>query len=170
MAQSSSSSNIGDYYRDYFEKAQKCLDQLRERLPETRILTAQGALAEQESYFVAAQIFNTRLQFNPLAIVLVRNTDEVAVTYKTAIANHIPVRVRGGGHDHEGDSTGTNVVLIDLSQIDHMLIDKAAGIARIGAGNRFNKLTTDLANEDVMIAHGTCATVCVSGNSAIAST
>jgi len=163
MAQSSSSSNIGDYYRDYFEKAQKCLDQLRERLPETRILTAQGALAEQESYFVAAQIFNTRLQFNPLAIVLVSNTDEVAVTYKTAIANQIPVRVRGGGHDHEGDSTGTNVVLIDLSQIDHVLIDKAAGIARIGAGNRFNKLTTDLANEDVMIAHGTCATVCVSG-------
>jgi len=101
---------------------------------------------------------------------MVRNTDEVAVTYKTAIANHIPVRVRGGGHDHEGDSTGTNVVLIDLSQIDHVLIDKAAGIARIGAGNRFNKLTTDLANEDVMIAHGTCATVCVSGNSAIAST
>lgn len=151
------------YFSDYFRKARKCVKELQERLPQTRISVVQGDEAAQEAYFAAAQIFNLRLQFNPLAIVFCRNKEDVATAYKTAIENDIPVRVRGGGHDHEGESTGTNVVLIDLSEINDVHVDKVSGIARVGAGNRFIKLTTDLAGEDVMIAHGTCATVCVSG-------
>lgn len=147
----------------YFEKAEKCVAALQSRLSQTRILLPCGTEEARKSYYSEAQIFNRRLQFNPLAIVFCRNAQEVSVAYTTALEFEIPVKVRGGGHDHEGESTGTNVVLIDLSEITHVEVDHQSGIARIGAGNRFIKLTTDLAKQDVMIAHGTCATVCVAG-------
>jgi hypothetical protein len=159
----SNNTNVSGSQTDYFEKALKCVSELQKRLPGTNIRIAQGNDAELKAYYTGSQIFNLRLQFNPLAIVYCRNAEEVSIAYKTAIANEIPVRVRGGGHDHEGECTGTNVILIDLSEINYVEVDHATGIARIGAGNRFIKLTTDLANQDVMIAHGTCATVCVSG-------
>jgi hypothetical protein len=157
--------NQKEYLKTYFEKAEKCLKQLRDKLPkDVKILTSQHTDPENLlAYFEASQVFNTRLQQNPLAIVYCKTKDHVSITYKTAIENEIPIRVRAGGHDHEGESSGTNVITIDVSEMTHVEVDKSTGIAKIGAGIRFIDLTKALADKDVMIAHGTCATVCITG-------
>lgn len=152
------------YLKAYFEKAVTCVAALRSKLPNVTIHFAHSPDAQgQFNYFAASQVFNTRLQQNPLAIVYCENADQVSTAYLTAIEHEIPIRVRAGGHDHEGESSGTNVVVIDVSKINYVHVDKSTGIARIGAGNRFVRLTKILAEQDVMIAHGTCATVCVTG-------
>ena len=152
------------YVKGYFRKATMCVSELRENLPNVTIHLVQSADQQaQQNYFAAAQIFNTRLQQNPLAIVYCECAEHVSEAYNTAIKYQIPVRVRAGGHDHEGESSGTNVVLIDVSKMTSIDIDSVTGIAKIGAGNRFNRLTAALADKDVMIAHGTCATVCITG-------
>lgn len=152
------------YVKEYFRKATMCVSELREKLPNVTIHLAQSTDQQaQQNYFAAAQIFNTRLQQNPLAIVYCECAEHVSEAYNTAIEYQIPVRVRAGGHDHEGESSGTNVVLIDVSKMTAIEIDSVTGIAKIGAGNRFNRLTAALADKDVMIAHGTCATVGITG-------
>ena len=152
------------YVKEYFRKATMCVSELRENLPNVTIHLAQSTDQQaQQNYFAASQIFNTRLQQNPLVIVYCECAEHVSEVYTTAIKYQIPVRVRAGGHDHEGESSGTNVVLIDVSKMTSIEIDSVTGIAKIGAGNRFNRLTTALAEKDVMIAHGTCATVCITG-------
>jgi hypothetical protein len=156
-------SNYQGYLKEYFQKAAKCVAELRSQLPNVTIHIAQGDVQAQENYFAAAQVFNTRLQQNPLAIVYCETANHVSVAYKAAIDNEIPIRVRAGGHDHEGESSGTNVVVIDVSKMTNIELDKTTHIAKIGAGNRFNRLTKALADKDVMIAHGTCATVCITG-------
>jgi len=122
------------------------------------------------TYNQASQVFNTRIQEKPLAIVYCTRTEDVISTYQKAIQYNLPVRVRSGGHDHEGECTGTNVIVIDLIGLDEVFTGfghrnrfSLIGLAIVGPGNRFSKLTTELAEKNVMIPHGTCASVAIPG-------
>ncbi len=128
-----------------------------------QIKVTTGDWEAQVEFATKCQIFNRRIQERPWVIVYCQSGADVSVTYKAAINNNLPVRIRAGGHDHEGECTGTNTVLIDVSEMDGFDLDVVTGIASIGPGNRFIDLTTKLAKKDVMIAHGTCATVGISG-------
>ncbi|WP_221796581.1 FAD-binding oxidoreductase [Oceanobacter mangrovi] len=119
-------------------------------------------LAGLTHYQTETLIFNTRYQYQPFAIVMCSSTDEVVLAYNTAVRFNLPVRIRAGGHDHAGECSGDNVVLIDVTGLRKFDIDDD-GIATIGAGYRFYQLTPLLAKHDRMIAHGTCATVGLAG-------
>lgn len=116
---------------------------------------------KQELYDRYRQIFNIKFQFMPLAIVLCENQEQISVMVRFTSDEALPLRVRGGGHDHEGECSGTDTVLLDLSKMDKVEI--GPGYARIQPGIIFRNLTTLLADHDVMIPHGTCATVCIAG-------
>ena len=128
----------------------------------TQVMVTAGDWAHQVFYNEHCQIFNRRFQEKPWAIVYCGHAKDVQITYKLAMAMNLPVRIRAGGHDHEGECTGTNTILIDVSRMDTVKVNDK-GLATIGPGNIFKNLTTKLADKDVMIAHGTCATVGISG-------
>lgn len=132
--------------------------------------TAKSDAYQIVEYNLACQLFNRRIQKKPLAIVNCTSSNDVQITYQTAIKNNLPVRVRTGGHDHEGECSGTNAILIDLIGLNgvhtfkaHKDSDMALELAVIGVGNRFQTLTSDLAKEGVMLPHGTCETVAIPG-------
>lgn len=117
----------------------------------------------QAEYDRARQIFNTRFQFMPLVIVYCQTTQQVSVVVKFIRAEALPLRVRSGGfgHDHEGECSGTDTVMIDLSKMHDVTFE--SGRVRVGPGIAFEQLTSVLADKDVMIPHGTCATVHIAG-------
>lgn len=115
------------------------------------------------NYQLACQLFNRRLQKRPLAIIKCTSTHDVKVVYKAAIDYNLPISVRSGGHDHEGESGQTNTIVIDLSNMDSIEIDPISGIAAIGPGTTIATLTTALAKKGLMIPHSTTATVGISG-------
>ncbi|MEY2881391.1 MAG: hypothetical protein RLZZ15_3771 [Verrucomicrobiota bacterium] len=123
----------------------------------------QNCSDRQEAYDSQRQIFNRRFQFMPAAIVFCTSAEQVSVVVKFIEAERLTLRVRSGGHDHEGECSGTDTVLIDFRKMNNVTIERAAGVARIEPGNVFQKLTTNLAAKDVMIPHGTCATVGIAG-------
>ena len=149
------------------ENINSFLKELRQKLPPTiEISTNWGDLDNVYKHNQKSQIFNRRLQFNPFVIVFCEQESDVLVTYQIAKNNNIPIKVRAGGHDHEGECTGTNIVLIDVSKMskaEQIKIDPVTKIAHIPPGIRFQTLTSELAKHDVMIPHGTCATVGISG-------
>ena len=143
----------------------------RERLiadgfPATRLLTAHDSPASAvpglSAYAAECLVFNTRYQYRPFVIVMCENTWEVQAAFRMALQCELPVRIRAGGHDHAGECSGDNVVLIDVTGIRHFRMDDHA-VAHIGAGYRFYQLTPLLAASNRMIAHGTCATVGLAG-------
>jgi hypothetical protein len=154
------------------ENFTKFIEKLSENIGLERIITSlsydaktQTATSSREqiiAYNLACQLFNRRLNKKPLAIIKCVNTDDVQKTYLAAKEFNLPISVRSGGHDHEGECSGTNTILIDLIGLDHVHVDDK-GLADIGPGNRFSKLTTDLANKGVMLPHGTCASVAIPG-------
>jgi hypothetical protein len=139
------------------------LNELKGHIDGDRIEMGGGNLFDMINYAKACQIFNTRLQLRPFAIIYCTSTEEVQRVYKGAIHNNLAIRVRSGGHDHEGECSGTDTILIDLSRMNTVDVDSESGIATIGPGNRFERLTTLLAEKQVMIPHGTCATVGIAG-------
>ncbi|MFT5777702.1 MAG: hypothetical protein ACI837_000650 [Crocinitomicaceae bacterium] len=150
--------------RKQIADAHKCVRKLSEALaPSVQILIGSGTPRDVDRYYKASLIFNRRIQQNPLIIVYCESTEDVQITYKIATKYSMPIRVRAGGHDHEGECSGTNTILIDVSKIAQVTLDPKTKIAQIGPGNRFITLTTALANENVMIPHGTCATVGIAG-------
>lgn len=134
--------------------------------PADRLLTARtspdGIVPGLSRYDEQCLLFNTRYQYQPFVIAMCESADEVQKVYMMAIGYKLPVRVRAGGHDHAGESSGDNVILIDVTGIRNFSIDENQ-VAAIGAGFRFYQLTPELADQDRMIAHGTCATVGLAG-------
>ncbi len=144
------------------------LNALRGKLNRDQIDAGGGNLIDMIRYNEACQIFNRKFQLKPFVIVYVESTEQVQLVYNTARENNLPIRVRSGGHDHEGECSGNNTILIDMSRINHVKFTKGSRkgsptYAHIGPGIRFIQLTTILANNNVMIPHGTCATVGIAG-------
>ncbi|WP_298519014.1 FAD-binding protein [uncultured Kordia sp.] len=139
------------------------LNGLRGHLKCDQIQTPGGNLIDEIEYNKASQVFNRRFQLKPFAIIYCESTEDVQRVYKDAIANNLPIRVRSGGHDHEAECSGTDVILLDMSRINHVEVSHDKKVARIGPGIRFKDLTPQLALNEVMIPHGTCATVGVAG-------
>ncbi|MCC2604051.1 FAD-dependent oxidoreductase [Planctobacterium marinum] len=140
---------------------------LAQGFDQKRLLTPSNHFPSQvpglNTYQTEAMVFNTRYQYHPFAIVMCTSTEEVQTTYHMAVKYNLPVRVRTGGHDHAGESSGDNTVLIDITGLKPKIEIDDDGIATIGAGYRFYELTPLLAKQDRMIPHGTCATVALSG-------
>ncbi|SEB36546.1 Berberine and berberine like [Tenacibaculum sp. MAR_2009_124] len=155
------------------ENINNFLKEIQKTLPATvTVSTNWGSLDNVYEHFKNSRIFNRRLQFNPFIIVYCESPEDVQNTFKAAKNNNLPFKVRAGGHDHEGECTGTNVILIDVSKMNYpehnnekIFIENIDGekIAHIRPGIRFKDLTSRLADQDVMIAHGTCATVGIAG-------
>ncbi|EHK9546712.1 FAD-binding oxidoreductase [Vibrio alginolyticus] len=143
----------------FIQKMDKC------GFPKERLLTplenTVSPVPGLNQYQVESLIFNTRYQHQPFVIVMCESTQEVQQAYLTATRFSLPIRVRSGGHDHAGECSGDNVILIDVSRIKTFQL--CENIATIGAGYRFYQLTPKLAEHDRMIAHGTCATVGLTG-------
>lgn len=140
---------------------------IKQGFDQKRLLTPSNNSASQveglNTYQTEALVFNTRYQYHPFAIAMCTSTEEVQMAYRTAIEYKLPVRIRTGGHDHAGESSGDNTILIDVSGIKPEITIDDQGVATIGAGYRFYELTPVLAKKDRMVPHGTCATVALSG-------
>ncbi|MBC7861811.1 MAG: FAD-dependent oxidoreductase, partial [Bacteroidia bacterium] len=106
---------------------------------------------------------NRRYDFMPTLIILCESSEQISVAIIFCDKNKLPIRVRSGGHDHEGECSATQTILLDLSKMKKVEIDIEKGLARIEPGIVFQELTTILADKDVMIPHGTCGTVGIAG-------
>ncbi|WP_316838969.1 FAD-dependent oxidoreductase [Pedobacter gandavensis] len=117
-----------------------------------------------EEYNLKRQIFNTYYQFRPTAMVFCENTRQVSDVMKIVNKDYKGVlRVRSGGHDHEGECSGTDALVIDLSGMKTVNIQAAKNYASIGPGIEFLDLIKAMNAKNVGLPHGTCFSVRIAG-------
>ncbi len=116
------------------------------------------------AYAQAAQLYNPRFDsaVHPAVIARCATADDVAVGVRFAADNRVPFAVRSGGHSYGGWSTSAGLV-IDVSGLNSVTVDKANGVARIGAGANLSTVYAALAAHGVAIAGGSCPTVGIAG-------
>lgn len=129
----------------------------------TEVLTDCNCDTEKENqYEESRKVFNRRFQFRPTAIVFCTCTEHVSAVISLTTIYDFDIRVRSGGHDHEGECSGTDTVVIDLSLMNAVTVDEDKK-AKIQPGARFKKIIPELNKYNVSIPHGTCGTVGIAG-------
>jgi FAD/FMN-containing dehydrogenase len=98
----------------------------------------------------------------PLAVAYCISSRDVARAIRWARANKIPFAARSGGHSYGGYSTSPGLV-IDLSRLATVSVNKAGTEAAVGAGARLIDVYSRLWQRGVTIPAGTCPTVGIAG-------
>ena len=118
---------------------------------------------DNTEYNEMRQVFNRKFQFKPAAIVFCTCSEHVAAVITITRKYDWEIRVRSGGHDHEGECSATDAVLIDFADMKKVDVDTQAGVARIQPGIPFQELIPLLNSYNVSLPHGTCGTVRIAG-------
>lgn len=118
---------------------------------------------QPQAYNAARQIFNQRFQFRPWAIVYPKTAEDVSQLVRFAAQEDRELKVRGGGHDHEGECSATDALALDMRHMADAKVDKERGVAVIQPGGVFANLIKVLNEAKVGIPHGTCQSVGITG-------
>ena len=85
-------------------------------------------------YDSARRCFNALVDRRPAVIVRCLGTADVATAFEFARTNELEVAVRGGGHNPAGHCVLDGGLVIDLSLMRTVDVDRDAGIARAQGG------------------------------------
>ncbi|HET8774641.1 MAG TPA: FAD-dependent oxidoreductase [Thermoanaerobaculia bacterium] len=109
----------------------------------------------------AREISNARFNYNPAVIYFCESVADVQKAISDAKAQGLYVRVRSGGHQHEGMCSGPNVLIIDVSRI--AVIKVEGDQVRLGPGAKLGKVYSTLWDAGMLFPGGGCKDVCVGG-------
>lgn len=128
-------------------------------------LTGRIVLPNDPAYDKARLVSNYYPSKNkfPATIVYCRNAQDVQHAVLWAKCQKMPIRVRSGGHNHEGFSTGNKVLIIDVSEMKQFKIDSSKNQVTVQPGITGGELYAALSKEGFTQVGGTCKDVGISG-------
>ncbi|MFE0173999.1 FAD-binding oxidoreductase [Streptomyces sp. NPDC059002] len=85
-------------------------------------------------YDTARRVWNGTVDRRPALIARCRAAGDVGAALRYAVAEGLPVSVRGGGHNVAGTAVADGALLIDLSPMREVTVDATAGLATAGGG------------------------------------
>lgn len=89
---------------------------------------------DDPGYDDARSIWNGDIDRFPAAIARCHNADDVALALGYAQRNGMEVAVRGGGHGFSGSAVCEGGMMIDLSLLNHVVVDPERRRAQVGGG------------------------------------
>ena len=102
--------------------------------------------SKDTGYEEGRKVWNGMIDKHPSVIAQCADEDDVEKALGFARSNNLEIAVRGGGHNVAGFSTCDNGIVIDLSPMKNIEIDKNAGTAHAQAGltwGEFDKVTQE---------------------------
>ncbi|MFE1625924.1 FAD-binding oxidoreductase [Brevibacillus reuszeri] len=126
-------------------------------------LTGRIVVPGNPQYNSARREFNTFFNKFPLVIVFAQKTRDVVNAIRWARFNNIPIRMRSGRHSYEGLSVVTGGIVIDVSDMHEVDVNRKRGIATVQTGIRGGALNEALWNERLVVPVGVCRTTGIGG-------
>ena len=115
------------------------------------------------SYDTARRLFSPRYDsVRPGAVVFCESAQDVWRTVRWSRRHSIRIVPRAGGHSYGGYSTCKGVV-VDVTRMNGVAVNAAAGTATIGSGELLIDVYQALAQQGRMIPAGSCPTVGIAG-------
>ncbi len=107
--------------------------------------------------------WNRGIEWNPLAIVYCQNEEDIKRTLHFVKEHNLDMRIRSGGHHYEGYSSGENVIILDVNEMNKISIDEQEKRVIIQGGVRNEALYKALGERGYPFPGGGCPTVGVAG-------
>lgn len=130
---------------------------------DTTGLTGKVITRKHRDYEEARTMWNRAIEQYPLAIVYCTNKEDIINSIKWAKTHKVPIRIRSGGHHYAGYSTGNDILVVDVSLMNHISIDEKANEVRIEGGVRNRELYEFLCGKGYPFPGGGCPSVGVVG-------
>jgi hypothetical protein len=109
--------------------------------------------------------FNQRWVGAPAYIQLVSNAGDTVQAVQRAVDRGLHITVRGGGHCYENFSSGNyGGVIIDLSNMQDVYMDRPGRVCVLGGATLWNVYETLFKNYDLALPGGSCYSVGVGGH------
>jgi hypothetical protein len=127
-------------------------------------LTGRVIFKGDPGYKEAIKNWNPYVDTFPLVFVFAQNACDVSNAIKWARENDVPLRVRGGRHALDKNlSVVKGGIVIDVSDMQKVHLDKKKGIATVQTGIHVGPLVKGLAREGFMAPFGDSPTVGIGG-------
>ncbi len=111
-------------------------------------------------YNTKKEICNARFDLCPAVLAYCESATEVSDCIKIATKYGVDIRVRSGGHQHEGMCSANGVLVIDLSSMNQILdINEEKQEATIQAGKKLIEVYNELGDAGYVIPAGGCESV-----------
>ncbi len=115
-------------------------------------------------FSAVSKVYNERFDgVVPQAVARPINAADVAAAVQWCVAKGVPLRARSGGHSYAGYSTLSGGVVLDLSNMRSISVNRRARTATVGAGAQLIDVYAGLAAQGATIPAGSCPSVGVSG-------
>ena len=98
------------------------------------------ALPGDEGYEEARTLWNAMIDRRPAAVVRAKTAEDIVETVKLAARHDLLLAVRGGGHNIAGNASCEDGLLLDLSLMRRVEVDRAARTAKVEPGARLADL------------------------------
>jgi hypothetical protein len=111
--------------------------------------------------------FNGRLPFTPAAVAVPTSVSQVQAAVSCGVQAGVKINAKGGGHSYASFGLGgeNGHLVVSLSQMYAVTLDKSTNISTVQAGARLGHVFQSLYNAGGRaISHGTCPGVGVSGH------
>jgi len=93
-------------------------------------------------------------------VAFVKDSQDVARAIKYAKANHLPIAIRGGGHNPSGACSSEDGLVIDLSRyINGITVDPDNRLAHVGGGAMWNEVDKATMNHGLAAVAATACNV-----------
>lgn len=99
----------------------------------------------------------------PAIIVKVYNEQEAIQAVKLARKENLKITIRSGGHSWCGNHLRDDVMLVDVSALNHYTVDAATKTATAQPGLKGSELNDVLSRYELFFPTGHCPTVCIAG-------
>ncbi len=126
-------------------------------------LTGKVIVPGDFNYAEARQEWNEAVNKFPCVIVYCFNLCDIANAILWSRKYGVNLRIRSGGHNYEGYSTGTGKIIIDTSCMNHISVDCDKDTVEVQAGTRLMNLYEMLYRYGYAFPGGTCPRVAISG-------
>jgi hypothetical protein len=115
-------------------------------------------------YDTDRQIANARFDYKPQAIYYCCDQNDVIKVVREAQSQKRQVRIRSGGHQHEGMCSGDGVLMIDVSSMNAIeFASHDPGLVWVGAGARLKDIYVTLWKKGCLFSGGGCSDVHIGG-------
>lgn len=118
---------------------------------------------DDPAYEEARQEWNRAIQKYPLAIVYCYQNSDISNAILWARKHCVGIRIRSGGHNYAGYSTGNDVLLIDVSKMNEISLNERRNTVTAQGGVNNGQLYEYLGERGYPFPSGTCPTVGLSG-------
>ena len=130
---------------------------------DTAGITGTVITREDLQYEESREMWNRATQKYPLLIVYCKTNEDIKNAILWAKINKVAVRIRSGRHHYEGYSIGNDVMVIDVSGLDEIIVDEEKGYVTVGGGVRNREIYEVLGKKGYAFPGGGCPTVGVAG-------